>query len=389
MTVSVSVIIPCYNSARYLAEAIQSVLDQTYTDFEIIIVNDGSTDETEAVVKGFSDQRIRYVYQANKGLAGARNAGLRLAQGEFLAFLDADDLFLPEKLNEQIDFLLKNSSIDLVAGGWEYINAEREVLGVERPWMYRNRELGVEDMLWQGVAPVHAVLVRRRIVEEVGGFDENMRACEDSDLWGRLAIAGCRCVLQPFVVCQYRLHSQNMSKDVSNHETWYVYYLTKIFNCLNLFDQLRKKKDEIFANYFLLLSVRYYLHKDLDNAHRVLQKAIELQPGLLDKGDFRIADVISHPACSPSYAWFAVGMQITKEECIVLVCNDLKMQFGTIGKLWSRQIRRNFDICMFFGDRRKSFYKTVQLWLRILIADRDWILNRGGWSVLFRSLFGL
>lgn len=181
-------IIPSYNSARYLAEAIQSVLDQSYADFEIIVVNDGSTDETEAVVKGFSDERIRYFAQENKGVGAARNAGLRLARGEYVAFWDADDLFLPEKLSRQVEFLLQDPSVDLVFSGWEYINAEGKILGVEEPWKYRSSVLGVEDVLVGGVAPVHAVLVRRRCLEKMlAGL---MRLCE------RMKILTCGCGLR-------------------------------------------------------------------------------------------------------------------------------------------------------------------------------------------------
>ncbi|NIW46854.1 MAG: glycosyltransferase, partial [Gammaproteobacteria bacterium] len=92
---TVSVIIPAYNQGHYLGECVQSVLDQTYPDFEIIIVNDGSTDNTQRVAKSFSDPRIKYIYQENRGLSGARNTGIRNAIGTYVTYLDSDDLFLP------------------------------------------------------------------------------------------------------------------------------------------------------------------------------------------------------------------------------------------------------------------------------------------------------
>lgn len=376
-------IIPSYNSARYLAEAIQSVLDQSYADFEIIVVNDGSTDETEAVVKGFSDERIRYFAQENKGVGAARNVGLRLARGEYVAFLDADDLFLPEKLSRQVEFLLQDPSVDLVFSGWEYINAEGKILGVEEPWKYRSSVLGVEDVLMGGGAPVHAVLVRRRCLENVGGFDEAMRAYEDSDLWLRLAVDGCRMVLQSGVVCQYRLHDKNTSKEVSKHERWYLYCLKKFFD-LELPKNLSDQKTHVFADCFLSLSARYYLHRDLDNAHRVLQEAIDWQPELLDEDNLRVADILSHPVCSSSYAWFALGANITSDEYIDIVCSDLEMRFPA-GKAWAKRVRRNFYVYTFFFRGRKSFSETVRLWMAIFMLERGWVLNRGGWSILFRA----
>lgn len=132
----VSVIIPCYNTARYVKETIESVLNQTRQDFEIIVVDDGSTDDSHNVIASINDQRIRYHYQPNQGLAAARNTGLALATGEFVAFLDADDFFLPEKLARQIAALDSQPEVGLVAGGHLYVDEFGNSLAESQPWIY-------------------------------------------------------------------------------------------------------------------------------------------------------------------------------------------------------------------------------------------------------------
>src|SRR5579864_8740685 len=113
----VSVVIPAYNAARFLGDAIQSVLNQTYSNFEVVVVNDGSTDDTESVVRSFGD-RLFYVKQANKGVSAARNEGIKRARGQYVAFLDSDDVWLPTKLAEQIPFLEQNPEVGLVYSDW-------------------------------------------------------------------------------------------------------------------------------------------------------------------------------------------------------------------------------------------------------------------------------
>ena len=110
--IKVSVLIPAYNQAKYLGKAIQSVLDQTFTNFELIIVNDGSSDGTDDIVKSFVDPRIKYiVHDQNKGLAATRNTGIRASSGEFVAFLDLDDFFHPEKLKIYMDYVAEHSDV--------------------------------------------------------------------------------------------------------------------------------------------------------------------------------------------------------------------------------------------------------------------------------------
>ena len=143
---NVSVIIPTYNCDRYIDQAIASVLEQTYTDYELIIVDDGSTDDTAQVIKSYGD-RINYIYQANQGVAQARNRGLAAAQGQYIAFLDQDDVFLPNKLGEQVSCFELHSDAGIIHSGWQRVNCGGEILGKVEPW-HQAPTLDMEQWLW-------------------------------------------------------------------------------------------------------------------------------------------------------------------------------------------------------------------------------------------------
>ena len=188
MTISgmrISAVIPTYNHASYIASAIESVLSQTVGVDEIIVVDDGSTDETVQVVRRFSE-RIRYIFQPNAGLSAARNTGIRLATGNWLAFLDADDFWSPNKIELQLVALTQSPEAVLCYGGVVLhdvtlcVNTAVSATAPQKIWpllRFKNCITGSGS----------AVLVRKDVVLEAGGFAESLTACEDWDLWVRLA----------------------------------------------------------------------------------------------------------------------------------------------------------------------------------------------------------
>ncbi|MXV17457.1 glycosyltransferase family 2 protein [Hufsiella ginkgonis] len=217
----VSIIMPAYNAARYLAQAIQSVLDQTFKNWELLVVNDGSTDETATIALAYasSDSRIKVLNQHNQGQGSARNAGISAATGEWVAFLDADDLWLPQKLEVQWSFLEKAKNVDVAfCAGWQFegTNREKTVLydihaGYFEPEaMYKLEYTG-------NFVPILSVLLSREIIERTGLQDEcaAMRGCEDWDYWIRLAARGARFYGMPERLFLYRRHDTNTSGDQS------------------------------------------------------------------------------------------------------------------------------------------------------------------------------
>jgi glycosyltransferase involved in cell wall biosynthesis len=207
MQPNVSVIIPTYNREKFIGPAIQSVLDQTYQDFEVIVVDDGSTDETLNVVKQFSE-KVRYIYQPNKGRSHARNKGLSLAKGQFVAFLDSDDLYLHEKLRLQVDFMKQHKEFGMVYTSAYCIDED----GVPLQARY---EADVSGWIYKHIAffvPVTialpTVMVRREIFESAGSFDEEMDRFEDTDMWRRIS-KKCQIGAMPEFTCRLRTHMDN------------------------------------------------------------------------------------------------------------------------------------------------------------------------------------
>lgn len=217
----VTVVMPAYNSAAFIAETLDSVLAQTYPSFEVVVVNDGSPDtaELEQVLAPYLARhsgRVRYVRQENRGAGAARNLGLRMARGEFVAFLDADDLWLPAYLEEQLRFLR--------AGGYDLAYTDALLFGdspqagmtymetapSEGPVTFLSLVRGECNVITSGV------MARRETVVEAGLFDESLRNSQDFELWARLARRGARLAYQRKVLVRYRCHEGSLSGDARN-----------------------------------------------------------------------------------------------------------------------------------------------------------------------------
>ena len=237
----VSVIIPSYNCARYLPEAIESVLNQTYQDYEIIVINDGSTDLTLEVIAPYLEQ-IRYVYQENQGAGEARNRGLYLAKGELIAFLDADDLFLPHKLKEQVAIFEEQEEIGIVNSGFRVIRENGEPIMDVKRW----REIpDLTPEVWLLYKPVlpSAMMFRRQCFELVGGFRQCFFPCEDMEIILRMVAKGCQSVWLASITACYRRY--NLSATALNSS-----------RILKLTQSAEAMQDDFFAREDLPASMR-------------------------------------------------------------------------------------------------------------------------------------
>jgi glycosyltransferase involved in cell wall biosynthesis len=184
---SISVIIPTYNRAGKLKEAIDSVLAQDYDDFELIVVDDGSTDDTLQILKAYG-AKVKVIRQRNQGVSAARNRGIAAASGGLMAFLDSDDLWLPGKLTTQIDFFKKTPDALICQTEEIWIRNGVRVNPKERHRKYSG--MIFEQSLALCLVSPSAVMVRRGLFEKFGLFDESLPACEDYDMWLRVS---CRC----------------------------------------------------------------------------------------------------------------------------------------------------------------------------------------------------
>ena len=209
--IKVSVIIPAYNGDRYIEEAISSILAQTYTDYEIIVVDDGSTDNTQQIIQQYGD-RVKYFTQANQGVAASRNLGLTKAQGEYIAFLDQDDVFLPHKLASQVALFEQDSSLGIVNSGWQIVDRDGVFQSAVEPWQQISDLNTANLIIWKPVF-LGAMLFKRSWLEQTSGFNTSLEQTPDVDLVIRLAGIGCPADWVKETTVKYRQHEANASKN--------------------------------------------------------------------------------------------------------------------------------------------------------------------------------
>ena len=228
----ISIVIPCYNYGWLLSETLNSVISQTYSAWECIIVDDGSTDSTRLITNGYvsRDDRFHYVYQSNGGMSAARNNGLRLAKGQYVQFLDADDLLTPRKLELQVAQLDQNPTIDILYGDMRYFrHGSPSILGrdfemSDTEWMVPLHGSGlpiIEQLVANNKLPINAALTSVKIIQKAGGFDESLRSMEDWDFWLRCALAGAtfRYDANPEAWVLVRLHPSSTSNNLRRMST--------------------------------------------------------------------------------------------------------------------------------------------------------------------------
>lgn len=224
----ISIIIPVYNGEKYLKDTIVSVLNQTYRNYELIIVDDGSTDNTKNIIDSFNDPRIQYHYQKNSGISASRNVGIDLAQGEFIAFLDADDIWLPFKLELQADVIRKEPDIGLVFGWVYYMDTKSNIVGEKKynitDDFYMNLLLG--NFVDNGSVP----LIRKECFEKVGKFD--FLPAEDWDMWIRIAREYKFGYVNDYLAI-YRINYDGLSKEYKKMERGLFKILDREFSSKN------------------------------------------------------------------------------------------------------------------------------------------------------------
>ncbi len=212
---AVSVVIPAYNAATYIAETLDSVFAQTFSDYEVIVVNDGSpdTEELERVLESYRG-RVVYIKQENRGPSGARNAGILCARGHYVALLDSDDLWLPDFLAEQTKVLNANPLLDLIYADAQLFG-DSELAG--RTFMQTAPSTGAitfESLLRLDCSIITTcVVAHRRALFDAGLFDTNFIRSEDYDLWLRLALRGGQFAYQRKVLARHRLHGSSLASD--------------------------------------------------------------------------------------------------------------------------------------------------------------------------------
>ena len=201
----------CYNASRYLREAMDSVLTQTYRDYEFIVVNDGSTDDTAAILRTYAskDARIRIIEKANTGLTDSLNVGLHSAKGQWIARLDADDMAMPNRLTRQMAFVQQSTSLVVLGTGCTLVDTNGERIANYR-YPPRHRPLVTHMASWGSPFPHSSALFHRDTALSIGGYNHRFLRCQDVDLWLRLSRFGHIGAL-PTPLVKIRKHRDNIS----------------------------------------------------------------------------------------------------------------------------------------------------------------------------------
>jgi glycosyltransferase involved in cell wall biosynthesis len=240
----VSVIIPVYNSAGSVAETLRSVLAQTFKDFEIIIVDDGCTDKSIEICQQFDDGRIKFVHQRNRGLAGARNTGIRHAQGEYLAFVDSDDLWLPEKLGKHVEHFERSSTVGVSFSRSSFIDDQGQPLGIYQ--MPKLTDITPEYLFCRNpISNGSSVVIRRDVLREIKFqenlygevedfyFDDRFRQSEDIECWLRIALqTNWKIEGIAEALTLYRVNMGGLSANIlKQYESWeQILVKTQVYN---------------------------------------------------------------------------------------------------------------------------------------------------------------
>jgi glycosyltransferase involved in cell wall biosynthesis len=276
----VTVVIPAYNQAEFLGEAIQSVLDQTFADFEVIVVNDASPDHTDEVVKQFDDPRLRYIHhKENRGLPATRNSGMRAAQGELIALLDADDLFHPEKLQAHVNYLRKHPEIGASYNNRFHLHHSMNTI---RDLYRAPRVVGLRDFVLGFPFAPSDMVVRKEWAYKVNLFNQKHRnGAEDIDFPCRLALEGCRFGRVDQALNYRRFHTGRVWKNIRLRIEDAQLALEHIFNDPRCPPEVASLWAVALKNHYEILTYPAFVQGETELGQELLRKAICLVPDII------------------------------------------------------------------------------------------------------------
>lgn len=281
---TVSVVIPTYNYGRFIGEALTSVFRQTYTDFEVIVVDDGSTDDTTQQVRAYLP-RIRYLSQQHQGLSVARNTGITHSRGQFIASLDADDVWLPHKLERQVAGLRARSDVAVVYPWWAFMNQD----GVALPETGRPTHRGnaLERLLHGCFLGFCFTMVRREVFDRAGLFDPTIEPLEDWDMLLRIAEAGFQFASIPEVLVRRRLHAHNYGNmAMSRRFAFERRVLDSAFSRLPAAMRTEQLRHGAYHALLVNNAIEFFHAGDQDACLGLLDEGVRLQPEVLARPGF-------------------------------------------------------------------------------------------------------
>jgi len=268
----VSVVMPAYNVAPFILESVRSVLGQSFQDLELIVVDDGSRDGTADRLLAVKDPRLQIIQQVNRGSSSARNSGIKLASCEYVGFIDADDLWAPNKLETHITFLEQHPEVDLTFSRSELIDENGNPTG--RTSALVSGEISFQDLLTENVVNNgSAVVMRRKALDLAGHFDTELEACVDWDLWLRVAMLRPRntfCL--DGLLTKYRMRPGQITKNWRRMEAAWNKMFAKMLHVASA--QVAIVADEARAKFYRYLAYIAYENHDYATSTRLLRRAL-------------------------------------------------------------------------------------------------------------------
>jgi glycosyltransferase involved in cell wall biosynthesis len=284
----ITVIIPTYNRANLIGETIQSVLRQTVRDFNLIVVDDGSTDNTGEVLKRYQDPRVRYEYRENRGVSVARNIGLKLSNTDYVTFLDSDDIYLDNSLEKFVNCLDSNKEIGFCYGQANIMKVGGEVYRVRKSHFYNDSTVidpigQIRELLFHKPYNVSTCAMRRSCVDAVGGFNEDLWFAEDMEFFIRLAKKySAAYIAEP--VANVRFHDKQLQNEIMpGKEKAFLSILQEVFEDPNIAHQIEDIKDQVYCYYYGYFIADKAYEIDMKLFRHYLRMAIKFYPKILFK----------------------------------------------------------------------------------------------------------
>lgn len=295
---AVSVIIPTLNRNALLQEAVQSVLRQSFPDFDVIVVDDGSEPEVEPTCVANGDERIQVVRQAHRGRSAARNRGLAMAKGKYIALLDDDDAYLPQKLEVQVAYLEQHPHAAVVSGGARYVDERGCEMGDFAPWE-EGYTVTFRDALYGTRMVTSSVLFRRELLDTMSEwFDPEMDLAEDGDFFVRLIHSAGEATVLPVWVSLYRLRGNDRAGGGPAASAGYRRVLDKAYELPGLPDDILRERPRVYAHLHMVCGCRAYAVQDAEHGREQLNAALELDAAYVE------AEL---PAIIPRFAGFRMN----------------------------------------------------------------------------------
>jgi len=374
----VSIVIPTYNRAHLVTKAIESVLQQNFQNLQLIVVDDGSVDNTRDCVARFSDPRLLYLFRENGRTGAALNTGIAASRGELFAFLGSDDAYLPEFVQTHVEFLDQHPEIGLVGSGMQVVAPDGQLIRESQPWL-----LGPE---WDVSTWLHecrfggAAMMRRTWLDRVGGFDASLKLLFDWDLFLRLAYAGCQSACLERSLYLALQHSGRLQRDIRSVEEAITAVLDKFFSQPDLPEQIAALANSAYARGLLRAARFGYAGGDNALAADAVARAIEQDPSLLHGDDEQVYPYLLEMADS-HFVKDPVGYAKAVFDHLPPAAQGLRRRRG-------KGIAVAAMITFFRAHRRQDWRAARCALGQALRHDPSWLCDRGVLSVSMETLLG-